>query len=103
MNISKLLKEQYQIEVGETVVINGRLARGYGKVTEMSWDIPLADVEESPAGEDNGRPFPPHVRVEMLGTTTKGKKAGVSKRKFLYHGEDFLNNKITKLTDIDFL
>ncbi len=103
MNISKFLKDQYQISVGELVAINGRLAKGYATVTEISWDVPLADVDESPAGEDNGRPFPPHVRVKMLGSTMLGDKAGKENRKFLFHGEDFANDKILKLSDIDFV
>ncbi len=104
MDSKKLFAPAYTFEKGETVAINGRLAKGYAKVTEVSYDTdsPLADVATSPAGESNGRPMPPHVRVKMIGDRTIGSKAGSGKGTFLFHAEDIAADKLAKLSEIDF-
>lgn len=104
MDATKLFKDDYLFSVGETVVINGRLARGTAEVVAVSYDTdsPLADVDTSPAGEDNGRPMPPHVRVKMNGKRTLGPKAGSSTGTFLFHADDIVADKIQKLSEIDF-
>ena len=105
MDASKLFKSDYLFTKGETVVINGRLARGTAEVIDVSYDTdsPLADVETSPVGESNGRPMPPHVRVKMNGKRTVGAKAGSSTGTFLYHADDIISDKIQKVSEIDFL
>jgi len=100
-NLMKLvdIKEAYDFKVGETVAVDGRLAKGYGTVIEVSWTEPLADVTVSPEGEDNGRPFPPHIRVEMIGARAELSGTG----KFLFHQDDIIADKLRKLSDIDFV
>ena len=98
-NIKALIKDQYNFEAGETVFVNGREARGYGVVTEVSWDKALAPVSENPPNEDGGRPLPPHIRVEMNGERSEKTGSG----KFLYHQDDIVADKLAKLSEIDFL
>ena len=104
MDSKKLFADAYKFDKGEVVAVNGRLARGYAKVVDVSYDSdsPLADVATSPAGESNGRPMPPHIRVKMIGKRTVGAKAGSSAGTFLFHAEDIAGDKLAKLSEIDF-
>ena len=92
------IKPAFDFKVGESIFVDGREARGYGEVLEVSWDKPLADPDQNPPNEDAGRPFPPHIRVKMLGQRTEKEGTG----KFLFHQADLIAGKLSKLSDIDF-
>ena len=92
------IKPAYDFKVGETVFVDGREARGYAKVTDVSWNEPLKPVDENPANESEGRPFPPHIRVAMNGKRTTKTGSG----KFLFHQADIIADKLSKLSEIDF-
>ncbi len=103
MDITKLIKDEYLIEKGDEVVIDGALAKGGAVVTEISWDEPLRSLEGDSNNGFQPRPFPPHIRVKMKGATVVGEKAKIFDRTFLYHGEDLINGLIRKPTPIDFI
>ena len=105
MDSKKLFAAAYKFDKGEVVAVNGRLARGTAVIVDVSYDSdsPLADVGTSPAGETNGRPMPPHIRVKMNGKRTIGPKAGSSAGTFLFHAEDIASDKLAKLSEIDFV
>ena len=103
VDISNFIKDDYNFKPGEVVAVDGNLAKGYAEVTEVSWDEPLRPVSGDENNNFEERPFPPHIRVMMIGATTSGAKAGKENRKFLYHGEDLVEGKLRKLTDIDFV
>ena len=105
MDAKKLFADAYTFNKGEVVAVNGRLARGFATIIDVSYDSdsPLAAVGVSPAGETNGRPMPPHVRVKMIGSRTIGPKTGKSTGTFLFHAEDIAADKLAKLSEIDFV
>jgi len=92
------IKPEYDFSVDETIFVNGREARGYGVITEVSWDKPLKPVDENPPNENGGRPMPPHIRVKMNGVNSPKSGSG----KFLFHQDDIIANKLVKLSEIDF-
>ena len=93
------IKPDFDFQVGEKIFVDGREARGYAEVLNVSWDEPLKDPSENPPNESDGRPFPPHIRVKMEGSRTKKSGSG----KFLFHQTDLIEGKLSKLSDIDFV
>lgn len=102
-HLESIISEDLKFEIGEVIAVNGREAKGYGTVKAVSYDEPLKAVDENPPNESDGRPFPPHIRLKMNGQRVVGENAGSKAGTFLFHGQDYADRKLRKLSEADFI